>query len=79
MLAKWKEKEPGLENCDHGLNMVMKHCVSRNLYFNCPGKVSSDKCTELDTFGKSCPVFPTVGGGFTGKKPAAKKKETDDE
>ncbi|KAG5680212.1 hypothetical protein PVAND_009737 [Polypedilum vanderplanki] len=77
MLAKWKEKEPTVEKCDFALNMVMKHCVLRNLFFNCPSKTSSDKCTELEEFGKSCSLFPQVGGFAFKKQKKQKKKESD--
>jgi hypothetical protein len=81
MLEKLKEKEANAEKCESVQNLVMKHCLSRQLFFNCPVKTTSAKCSEYEEFGKNCPMFPYVGGphgsGKRGGKAGKNKNDAD--
>jgi hypothetical protein len=40
------------------LNMVVGHCIRRELFFQCPGLATTDQCKTLVKFGEGCPMFP---------------------
>lgn len=61
MLQGWKASAPDhAPKCDTAINIVLKHCIRRNLFFKCPFKESSTKCDEYTEFGKSCKIFPIL-------------------
>ena len=55
-MEAWKAN--GGPKCETAINMVTKHCVLRQLFFNCPEKTDSKECKDLEAFGKGCPLFP---------------------
>jgi hypothetical protein len=58
-LEEWKKKSA--PKCDTAINMVSKHCILRHLFFKCPTKTASKECTDIEEFGKKCPIFPVPG------------------
>lgn len=58
---------------DQTSNMVIGHCIRREMFFQCPGLSTSEQCTALVTFGKSCPRFPFHHGCHDNVNKAAKK------
>lgn len=67
LLEEWKKRNP--PKSETAINMVVKHCVIRNLFFNCPDKKDSQECKDLEEFGKKCPLFPMYGKGKKADEP----------
>lgn len=65
-LAEWKSKAPPafVPKCtdDTSLNMVIAHCIRRELFFQCPGLSTTATCKALVDYGKGCPIFPFNDG-----------------
>ncbi|XP_070498697.1 uncharacterized protein [Chironomus tepperi] len=70
-LEEWKKKG---KLCDTGINMVSSHCIYRQLFFKCPTKTASKECTDLEEFGKKCPIFPVPGRHQKKEDDAAKEE-----
>lgn len=57
-LIKWREHDVHAPKCENAINIAMRHCIKRHLFFNCPNKTPTPECGELEKFGKECPMFP---------------------
>lgn len=81
MLAKYEEKLGKSIDCEGKQNMAMKHCIIRNLFFNCPDKKETEECKNYEQHGKECLTFPYGSRGGCqkeGKNKAKEEREEDD-
>lgn len=69
MLNMWqKMAKDTAPKCDNAINIVLNHCVARNLFLNCPAKETSKTCEDMFQFAKTCRKFPMPTKKYLGEE-----------
>lgn len=73
-VREWKDTSKGPKCSDTTLlNMAISHCIQRELFFQCPGLVTSGECATVIDYGKACGLFPMPQLSKKDSKKAEKK------
>lgn len=67
------EKPDESKACTNPENLVLGHCVRRQLIISCPSWDETEKCGSLMTFAKGCPYYPILEGDKAGRKDTRKE------
>lgn len=77
--AKKGEHSDGWKNCTNPENMIISHCIRRQLILTCPTWIKAEKCDNLMMFAKSCSYYPIMECKKTIKEKKIEKKEKKEE